>query len=202
MTSLDFAASNGPEKNTPAVGMVPHLKRLIETLPGCVMRTDLEGCLLAANDSALHLLGVAEHAKVLTKSLTERVSAEHIEDWRAFLLRGWSEGASSVECELVDFTGAHRIILIKAVAQPTHADGIQSLILTATDLASRRRLERALNEHQSCATTIEALRSELQRSETERQRIVALLETLQSNEGHKPAEPESVGEHLTQQISA
>ena len=50
MTSLDFAASNGPEKNTPAVGMVPHLKRLIETLPGCVMRTDLEGCLLAAND--------------------------------------------------------------------------------------------------------------------------------------------------------
>src|SRR5262245_34426643 len=173
MTSLDFAASNGPEKTTPAVGMVPHLKRLIETLPGCVMRTDLEGCLLAANDSALQLLGVTEHAKVLTKSLTERISAEHAEDWRAFLRRSWSEGASSVECELVDFTGDQRFILFKSVAQPQHFDGTESLILTAQDLASRRRLERALNEHQGCAVTIDALRTELQLAEAEHQRLAA-----------------------------
>src|SRR5262249_57074982 len=101
MTSVEVPA-NGPEKAAPApVGMIPHLKHLIESLPVCVMRTDLEGCLLAANDSALQMLGVTEHGKVLSKSLSERISAEHTEDWRAFLQRSWSEGAGSVECELI-----------------------------------------------------------------------------------------------------
>src|SRR6478752_3633146 len=177
MSSVELTTLDGPEKTPPApVGMVSHLKHLIESLPVCVMRTDLNGCLLAANDSALQLLGVTEHAKVLTKSLSERVSAEHTEDWRAFLQRTWTEGAGSVECELIDFNGAHRIILVKSVAQPTHVDGIQSLILTAQDLASRRRLERALNEHQGCATTIDALQTELKESEAERQRLAGLLE--------------------------
>src|SRR5262249_7663387 len=91
------------------------------------------------------------------------------------------------ECELIDFNGAHRIVLVKSVAQPTHVDGIQSLILTAQDLASRRRLERALNEHQGCATTIGALQTDLQESEAERQRLTALLEASQTQSG--PALP-------------
>jgi PAS domain S-box-containing protein len=181
--------------------MVSHLKHLIESLPVCVMRTDLEGCLLAANDSALQLLGVTEHAKVLTQSLSERISAEHVEDWRGFLQRGWSEGASSVECELIDFTGAHRVIVVKSVAQPMHADGIQSLILTAQDLASRRRLERALNEHQGCATKIDALQSQLEQSETQRQGLTALLETWQAGSGGKSSEHESALAALQQQIA-
>ena len=54
MSSVETAVTSGPDKNAPApVGMVTHLKHLIESLPVCVMRTDLEGCLLAANDSAL-----------------------------------------------------------------------------------------------------------------------------------------------------
>src|SRR5215831_8183337 len=118
MSSVELTTLDGSGKTPSApVGMISHLKHLIESLPVCVMRTDLEGCLLAANDSALQLLGVTEHAKVLTKSLTERISAEHAEDWRAFLRRSWSEGASSVECELVDFTGDQRFILFKSVAQ-------------------------------------------------------------------------------------
>jgi PAS domain S-box-containing protein len=202
MSSVETAAANGPDKNAPVpVGMVSHLKHLIESLPVCVMRTDLEGCLLAANDSALQLLGVTEHAKVLTKSLTERISAEHVEDWRGFLQRGWSEGASSVECELIDFTGAHRVIIVKSVAQPMHADGIQSLILTAQDLASRRRLERALNEHQGCATKIDALQSQLEQSEAQRQGLTALLETLQAGSGDKSSEHESALAALQQQIA-
>ena len=200
MSSVETATTSGPDKNAPApVGMVTHLKHLIESLPVCVMRTDLEGCLLAANDSALHLLGVTEHAKVLTKSLSERISAEHTEDWRSFLRRSWSEGAGSVECELIDFNGAHRVILVKSVAQPTHADGIQSLILTAYDLGSRRRLERALNEHQGCATKIDALQTELQQSDAERQRLVALLETLQT-EAARGADHDTAGDTLKQQI--
>ena len=183
MSSVETSTLEGPEKTPSApVGMVAHLKHLIESLPVCVMRTDLNGCLLAANDSALQLLGVTEHAKVLTKSLSERVSAEHTEDWRAFLQRTWTEGAGSLECELIDFNGAHRIILVKSVAQPTHVDGIESLILTAQDLASRRRLERALNEHQGCATTIDALQAELQKSEAERQRLAGLLETSETQD--------------------
>lgn len=202
MSSVETATVNGPEKTaaTP-VGMVPHLKHLIESLPVCVMRTDLEGCLLAVNDCALHLLGVAEHAKVLSKSLTERISAEHLEEWRSFLQRGWNEGASSFECELIDFVGAHRIVLFKSVAQPPHADGIPSLILTAQDLASRRRLERALNDHQGCATTIDALQAELQQSEVERQKLVALVETLRAGSTGVPAEDHSLGEALRQQLA-
>src|SRR5262245_40983835 len=192
MSSVELTTLDGPEKTPPApVGMVSHLKHLIESLPVCVMRTDLNGCLLAANDSALQLLGVTEHAKVLSQSLTERISAEHTEDWRVFLQRSWIEGAGSVECELIDFNGAHRIVLVKSVAQPPHVDGIQSLILTAQDLASRRRLERALNEHQGCATVIEALQEELKQSETERQHLVALLEPLQARSGDQPPEFES-----------
>src|SRR5690349_4341480 len=104
MSSVELTTLDGPEKTpSPPVGMISHLKHLIESLPVCVMRIDLNGCLLAANDSALQLLGVTEHAKVLTKSLSERVSAEHTEDWHAFLQRTWTEGAGSVECELIDF---------------------------------------------------------------------------------------------------
>src|SRR5215831_1583489 len=188
MSSVELTTLDGAEKTPPApVGMVSHLKHLIESLPVCVMRTDLNGCLLAANDSALQLLGVSEHAKVLSKSLTERISAEHTEDWRVFLQRSWTEGAGSLECELIDFNGAHRVVLLKSVAQPTHVDGIQSLILTAQDLASRRRLERALNEHQGWATTIGALQTELQESEAERQRLTVLLEGSQTHSG--PALP-------------
>src|SRR5262245_60359390 len=197
MSSVELTTLDGPEKTPPApVGMVSHLKHLIESLPVCVMRTDLNGCLLAANDSALQLLGVTEHAKVLTKSLTERISAEYTEDWRAFLQRSWSEGAGSIECELIDFNGAHRIILVKSVAQPTHADGIQSLILTAQDLASRRRLERALNEHQGCATTIDALQTELQQSQADRQRLAALLAA-----GDRSSEFDAVIEAQKEQIA-
>jgi PAS domain S-box-containing protein len=200
MSSVELSTLDGPEKTPSApVGMVSHLKHLIESLPVCVMRTDLNGCLLAANDSALQLLGVTEHAKVLTKSLSERVSAEHTDDWRAFLQRTWTEGAGSVECELIDFNGAHRIILVKSVAQPTHVDGIQSLILTAQDLASRRRLERALNEHQGCATAIDALQAELQKSDAERQRLAALLETSET-QPDRASEDEAAVAGLKRQI--
>jgi PAS domain S-box-containing protein len=198
MSSIEVPV-NGPEKSAPApVGMITHLKHLIESLPVCVMRTDLDGCLLAANDSALQMLGVTEHAKVLSKSLSERISAEHAEDWRAFLQRSWTDGASSVECELIDFNGAHRIILVKSVAQPTHADGIQSLILTAQDQASRLRLERALNDHQACATTIDGLKAEVQRLASGHQRPPALVETPQAADG--PESPAPAAEAVQQQV--
>jgi chromosome segregation ATPase len=201
MSSVETATAAGAEKSgSQPVGMVGHLKHLIESLPVCVMRSDLDGCLLAVNDSALHLLGITEHAKVLSKSLNERISAEHLDEWRAFLQRGWSDGASSFECELIDFAGAHRVVLFKSVAQPGHFDGIPSLILTAQDLAARRRLERALNEHQGCATTIDALQTELQLAEAERQKLVALVETLQGS-GTEPPEQQTAVEALKQQIA-
>src|SRR5262249_9814169 len=199
MSSVEIPV-NGPEKAAPApVGMITHLKHLIESLPVCVMRTDLEGCLLAANDSALQMLGVTEHSKVLSKSLSERISAEHNDDWRAFLERSWTDGASSLECELIDFNGAHRIILLKSVSQPTHADGIQSLILTAQDQASRLRLEQALNDHQACGTTIDALKAEVQRLEAERQHLAGPTETPQAADG-PPEAPAPAAEALKQQV--
>src|SRR5262249_34365250 len=140
-----------------------------------------------------------EHAKVLSKSLSERISAEHADDWRAFLERSWTDGASSVECELIDFNGAHRIVLVKSVAQPTHADGIQSLILTAQDQASRLRLEWALNDHQACATTIDALKTEVQRLESERQRLAALVDNPQAADGGVEAAAPAA-EALKQQV--
>jgi hypothetical protein len=94
---VESAVTSGADKNAPVpVGMVTHLKHLIESLPVCVMRTDLEGC-PRRERLGLRLLGVTEHAKALTKSLSERISAEHTEDWRSFLRRSWSEGAGSVE---------------------------------------------------------------------------------------------------------
>src|SRR5262249_16174948 len=133
---------------------------------------------------------------------SERISAEHSEDWRAFLERSWTDGASSVECELIDFNGAHRIIVVKSVAQPTHADGIQSLILTAQDQASRLRLERPLNDHQACATTIDALKPEVQRLESERQRLAALVETPPTADGVPAAPAPDADEAPKQQLEA
>ena len=48
-----------PEADDPGVA-IEHLRRIIEKQPGCLLRADLNGRLLAANDAALGLLGARE----------------------------------------------------------------------------------------------------------------------------------------------
>ena len=77
--------------NADTASLAAYIERLIESQPGCLMRLDLDGRLLAANSASLRLLSTGDHSRALGRLLTERIGATHHADWRLFLSRAWNE---------------------------------------------------------------------------------------------------------------
>ncbi len=132
-----------PQAKNPrdANGNAPHLQRLIEKQPGCLMRVDLQGVLLAANDAALSLLGASETIQVLGKPLTEWVVPEHHLVWSEFSAVVASDTARSLECDFTDLSSTRRTLLLHGVPVLDHPDGTASIILGARDVTRLRQLE-------------------------------------------------------------
>jgi PAS domain S-box-containing protein len=138
-----------------------HLRQLLDRQPACMMRIGCDGALLAVNDASLRLLGVETLAQVLDTPLTDRLIPEHHELWRDFAARIWSDGSGSIECDMVDRSGAVRSVRFQAVALPDHPDGIRSMLVGARDLSSTRRLEQALQETEATNRVVEEVRAAL-----------------------------------------
>jgi PAS domain-containing protein len=167
-----------------------HLLALLEKQPCSILRVGIDGRLLAANESALGLLGSSDLAQLLGRNLTERILPAHRERWRAFLVQVWEVGSGSVECDLTDVSGVRRTLLLQGVALREHPDGNQSMLVGARDtLASRVtfddlrvEIDHARAEHQRLATLLAVGGAEHQRlttllaeSDAERQRQAVLL---------------------------
>ena len=121
-----------------------HLRRLLDTLPSCLMRVGADGFVLAANDAALGLLGDRDLGHVLGSMVTVWIVTEHHDRWREFAATVASGTRCSLECDLIDLSGNHRTVLFHGVPLIDHPDGVPSIMLGARDISASRRLEVAL----------------------------------------------------------
>jgi PAS domain S-box-containing protein len=194
---------------------IAHLRRVIERQPGCLLRADLTGRLLAANDAALGLLGASECREVLGTELTTWIVPEHHDSWKQMVARIGADAAGSVECDVIDQQGTRRTILFHGVPLVDHPDGIPSMILGARDTSALHQLESSVLEtsHQRYAEErvhlerllkvgrqhLEVQRLQLADAVAERQRLEALLEQRETAHQVLVSEQEQLRRALTEQ---
>jgi hypothetical protein len=144
-----------------------YLLTLIEKQPSCLLRVGLDGLLLAANRSALRLLGARDLAQVLDRKLTERILPGHHERWRDFLAQVWESGSGSIECDLTAVSGVQRTLFLDGIALREHPDGRASMLVGARVMLADRRLAPSFDDH-----------------ELERQRLVTLVQEHEAARQH------------------
>src|SRR5207253_9639653 len=94
--------------NAPTADEAAHLRDLLERQPACLIRVAADGVLLAVNDAALNLLGAEDLKQVLGTKLTDRIAPEQHDAFHGFAARVWNKHSGSLECELIDSSGARR----------------------------------------------------------------------------------------------
>lgn len=121
-----------------------HLRRVLDGHPGCLLRVAASNEILAANDSALELLGVIGRGQALGRALTKWIP-DHLDAWREFVDRVVTGARSSIEvCILSE--GLHRNVLVHGVPLTDHPDGIASVLLSAHDISERVLLEATIEQ--------------------------------------------------------
>jgi PAS domain S-box-containing protein len=125
-----------------------HLRRVLDTQPACLMRVGIDGHLLAANDAALALLGVADRSVALGATLMTWMAPQDCDRWRHFAERVVAGTRSSLECDLKTSDGETHNVVFHSVPLMDHADGVPSMILAIRDVSAVHRLEMALQERE------------------------------------------------------
>jgi hypothetical protein len=129
-----------------AIDEIERLRTMLDRQPACLMRIAEDGTLLAINDAALSLLGVRELADALDTSIVARIqSPDAATVWTDFSARVSSAGAGSLECQMRDAGGVQRAVILQAVTLP-HPDGEASLLVTARDVTTARKLQDSLEQ--------------------------------------------------------
>jgi chromosome segregation ATPase len=125
---------------------VAHLRRLLDIQPACLMRLGADGKVLAANDAALMLMGVASGVQALGQEFADWVDPDQRDRWRTFT-RGVVEGSpASIECDVTAPSGEPHPTLFHGVPLLDHPDGVASLAVAARAVAGQRQLEAAIGE--------------------------------------------------------
>ncbi len=130
---------------------VERLRLLIEHQPTCVMRIGLDAVILAANDAALGQLGASQLGQALGHRFTKWMLPNQRDRWLDLATRARENGAASIECDLVDLAERQRTVLLQAVRQPAHPDGIESMTVAVREMSGMNRLEKAL-QNQAAAS--------------------------------------------------
>ena len=190
-----------------------HLRRLIESQPTCLMRVGLDGGLLAVNDAAQKMLGAAGLTAVLGTFMGERVAPTHRQAWRSFSDRLATGKSSSLECVLLDLTGAERAILMQGVPLLDHPDRVPSMILALRDVTSAQKIENvaleqdlskqvdiAVLEH-GFTSQIAELQAELERARGEGGQLEAMLAEARSDDQRRAAEHAAERARLQQTLA-
>jgi PAS domain S-box-containing protein len=198
----------------PAATEAMHLRRLLETQPGCLLRLSAEGTLLAVNDAGVNLLGADDRTQLLGQSLTSYIASEASEAWTQFLARTAGGAPSSIECELVCPDGGHRTVVFHGVPIVEPMDGIASVLLTAHDRSVWLRVDAALQyqvENQPALLTrsqaeLGKLKEEYCRDreahESRAREYVAKLEAVEAKLVEATAERERLARTVTSQEAA
>lgn len=129
----------------PAVEVI-HLRRLLDTQPGCLLRVAEDGTVLAANDAALMLLGERSPADALGRDFALWIPLGQQGRWREFAAGVVNGSRSSIECDIQVPSGARQPILFHAVPLPDHPDGTPSMMVAARVISTQRQLEAAAYE--------------------------------------------------------
>jgi hypothetical protein len=161
-----------------------YLRRLLDRQPSCLIRVRLDGVLLACNDAALGLFGVAARRAVLDTNLTDRIVPADRTRWQEFTTRCWAKGAASLECHLVAPDDDARPVLVQGVALTDHPDGFESLLLNLRDQSQTHRLEHSIQAAEIDRLDNEerqrAARDQVDEAIAERQELAALADEHQA----------------------
>jgi PAS fold len=152
-----------------------HLRRVLDTQPACLMRVGTDGCLLAANDAALALLGVEDRNVALGATLMTWMAPEHHDRWRHFAERVVAGTRSSLECDLKTSDGAAHQVILHSVPLLDHTDGVPSMILSIRDVSAVHRLESALQESEALRRVQPAAGDGAKPPQEELEKLVRLL---------------------------
>ena len=125
---------------------VAHLRRLLDTQPGCLMRLGADGTVLAANDGALTLLGAQTRAQALGRDFADWVVVDQIARWRAFTAGVVESGPASIECDITAASGDRLTALFHAAPLPGHPDGVASIVVAVRAVTGQRQVEAAIVE--------------------------------------------------------
>ncbi len=168
------AGSNAAKAAEPS-NEAQHLRRVLDTQPACLMRAGVDGCLLAANDAALALLGVADRGTALGATLMTWIAPEHHDRWRFFAERVVGGTRSSLECDLKTSDGETHNVVLHSVPLLDHADGVPSMILAIRDVSAAPSLERGLREGRALRHTPRPAGDAAKPPQEELEKLVHLL---------------------------
>src|SRR5438105_10081917 len=171
--------------NTPIADEAAHFRQLLERQPACLIRVGADGVLLAVNDAALNLFGAEELKQVLGTKLTDRITPEHHDAFHGFAARVWNKHSGSLECDMIDPSGAPRTVQLNGIALTDHPDGLQSLLVSVRDTSVTQRLAQALEEHEAMRRVVETLDAKLAQARTLRDKLQA--EIAQRDAEHEQA---------------
>jgi hypothetical protein len=162
-----------------------YLRGLLERQPACLIRVQTDGVILACNDAALSLFGVASLGAILNTNLTDRLVASERSKWQEFSPRVWAKGAASLACHLAPSDdGDPRPVLLQAIALNDHPDGIDSLLVNLRDQSHTHQLEHAIQSAELSRVDQEerqrAARDQIEVAGAERRRLEALVDDHQA----------------------
>lgn len=187
---------------------VERLCALLDRQPSCLMRIAMDGTLLAVNDAALSLIGARSLAQALGTSFMALMRHGAAGVWEDFTDRVLRSGSASVEFEIRDLAGGERTVLLQAVVLPAHPDGIESMLVTARDVSTARRLESSLQEqaeqkaNAASATRVRELEARIEQLSEERDRIQSLLDAARAEQEEIEAAFRDLKSALTRALDA
>jgi hypothetical protein len=124
---------------------IAHLRRLLDAQPSCLLRVAADGTVLAANDAARMLLGVASLAETLGRDIADWIREDQRDPWRAFALRVVAGAHASVECDVTPSSGEPQLTRFHGIPLD-HPDGVASMAVVARVVTAQHRLETAVVE--------------------------------------------------------
>jgi PAS domain S-box-containing protein len=122
-----------------------HLRRLLDSQPGCLMRIASTGEILAANDAAVEMLGAEQRKFALGVSITKWIVPDQIGPWKDFVARVVSGVHTSLETHLVS-GDLRRKALFHGTPLTDHPDRVSSLLVAVHDISERMVLEAAIEQ--------------------------------------------------------
>jgi hypothetical protein len=141
---------------------VERLRLLIERQPTCLLRVGLDGVILAANNAALGQLGASQLGQAIGHRFTQWMIPNHRDRWFDLARRAYEKGAASIECELLDLAERRHAVQIRAVKQPPHPDGKESMTLASREISWMSRLEQALLDQEAAGLALANARERLE----------------------------------------
>lgn len=179
MSTVAFASERpggSPPVTTPADGGdAERLRVLIDRQPSCLMRLSADSVVLAANDAALGQLAARELGQIWGTALLTRFPLEQQGRWNEFVDHVRENGAASAEFNLEDLAGNVHSVLLQGVSQPTHPDGVESMIVAVRDISGVKRLEQTLQDLSGVQNALAEARTKLEETMADQQRLLGTL---------------------------